>query len=190
MRVLPVIDLLGGQVVRGVAGRREEYRPIVSRLTSSTRPLDVARGFREHLRLDELYLADLDAIAGKRAAVDVCAALLSDGFRLWVDAGVNDMDALRMFPVVTRLTNEAAKRSHLAYVRDVDLPTDRCVLDIGTVNRQTRSGILRRSRTHATAACCHAIIFQPVDLVPLIAPDDASRHKLLVENPARLYEWQ
>jgi predicted TIM-barrel fold metal-dependent hydrolase len=29
-----------------------------------------------------------------------------------------------------------------------------------------------------------------VDLVPLIAPDDASRHKLLVENPARLYRWQ
>ncbi|HEX2458697.1 MAG TPA: amidohydrolase family protein, partial [Vicinamibacterales bacterium] len=29
-----------------------------------------------------------------------------------------------------------------------------------------------------------------VDLVPLIAPDDASRHKLLVENPARLYGWQ
>lgn len=30
--------------------------------------------------------------------------------------GVNDMDALRLFPVVTRLTNESAKRSHLAYV--------------------------------------------------------------------------
>jgi 2-pyrone-4,6-dicarboxylate lactonase len=29
-----------------------------------------------------------------------------------------------------------------------------------------------------------------VDLVPLIAPDEASRYKLLVENPARLYEWQ
>jgi predicted TIM-barrel fold metal-dependent hydrolase len=29
-----------------------------------------------------------------------------------------------------------------------------------------------------------------VDLVPLIAPDEASRHKLLVDNPARLYEWQ
>jgi 2-pyrone-4,6-dicarboxylate lactonase len=28
-----------------------------------------------------------------------------------------------------------------------------------------------------------------VDLVPLIAPDEASRHKLLVDNPARLYEW-
>lgn len=26
-----------------------------------------------------------------------------------------------------------------------------------------------------------------VDLLPLIAPDDASRHRLLVENPARLY---
>jgi predicted TIM-barrel fold metal-dependent hydrolase len=28
-----------------------------------------------------------------------------------------------------------------------------------------------------------------VDLLPLIAPDEASRRKLLVENPARLYGW-
>ena len=30
MKILPVIDLKGGVVVRGVAGRRDEYRPIVS----------------------------------------------------------------------------------------------------------------------------------------------------------------
>ncbi len=53
-------------------------------------------------------------------------------------------------------------RSHLVNGRDVDLPTDRRVLDVGAVNRQTRSGILCRSRTHATAACFHASIFQPV----------------------------
>jgi 2-pyrone-4,6-dicarboxylate lactonase len=28
-----------------------------------------------------------------------------------------------------------------------------------------------------------------LDLVPLMAPDEAMQHKLLVENPARLYDW-
>ena len=87
MRILPVIDLMGGVVVRGVAGRRAEYRPIVSRLTPSTAPLDVARAFREHFDLTELYLADLDAIAGQAPALATIEALLDDGFRLWVDAG-------------------------------------------------------------------------------------------------------
>jgi hypothetical protein len=32
-------------------------------------------------------------------------------------------------------------RSHLSSGRDVDFPTDRCVLDEGAVNRQARSGI-------------------------------------------------
>ncbi len=90
MRILPVLDLLGGHVVRGVAGRRQDYRPVVSRLTTSSQPLDVARAFREHFRLSELYLADLDAIAGSEPAWLVYAALREDGFRLWVDAGVRD----------------------------------------------------------------------------------------------------
>lgn len=90
MRILPVLDLLGGQVVRGVAGRRQDYRPVVSRLTTSSRPLDVARAFRDQFRLSELYLADLDAIAGSEPAWQVYTALREEGFRLWVDAGVRD----------------------------------------------------------------------------------------------------
>src|SRR5438270_567379 len=46
MRVIPVLDLKGGQVVRGIGGRRAEYRPIISVLTDSAKPLDVARAFR------------------------------------------------------------------------------------------------------------------------------------------------
>jgi phosphoribosylformimino-5-aminoimidazole carboxamide ribotide isomerase len=88
MRVVGVLDLLGGRVVRGVGGRRHEYRPVGSRLTKSCRPVDVARAFRDHLGLEELYLADLDAIAGAEPAWDVLAALHSHGFRTWVDAGV------------------------------------------------------------------------------------------------------
>jgi len=88
MRLLPVLDLMGGQVVRGIAGRRQEYRPIASRWTASCQPLDVALALREQFGFLELYLADLDAIGGAPPALATFAALRSPGFRLWVDAGV------------------------------------------------------------------------------------------------------
>jgi phosphoribosylformimino-5-aminoimidazole carboxamide ribotide isomerase len=90
MRILPVLDVRGGLVVRGVAGRRDEYRPIVSRLTPSCRPLDVACAFRDCFDLTHLYLADLDALSGAPPALATFAELQAAGFRLWVDAGVRD----------------------------------------------------------------------------------------------------
>jgi len=96
MQILPVIDLLDGQVVRGVAGRREAYRPIVSQLFPSessrpvAEPLAVARAFRHHFGLSELYVADLDAIAGRDPALGLHKQLLRDGFELWLDAGLGD----------------------------------------------------------------------------------------------------
>lgn len=97
MRVVPVIDLLRGLVVRGIAGRREEYRRIKSGLVSSANPIDVARAFRDQLGLAELYVADLEAIAGTAPAWAVYQALLQNGMQLWVDAGVRrlaDADVL------------------------------------------------------------------------------------------------
>ncbi len=97
MRVVPVLDLRGGLVVRGVAGRRDEYRPVVSRLTASAAPRDVAAAFLDRLGLGELYVADLDAIAGAPPALDVFADLLRLGCSLWVDAGLRtatDADVL------------------------------------------------------------------------------------------------
>jgi phosphoribosylformimino-5-aminoimidazole carboxamide ribotide isomerase len=88
MQILPVLDVMHGQVVRGVGGRREQYRPIVSKLTSATDPVLVAHAFREQFGLAELYLADLDAIRGAVPAYAVFGELLRQGFRLWVDAGV------------------------------------------------------------------------------------------------------
>jgi phosphoribosylformimino-5-aminoimidazole carboxamide ribotide isomerase len=88
MRIVPVLDVMGGVVVRGVGGRRREYRPVVSRLTPSSAPLEMARAFASHFGLRELYLADLDAIAGGVPAWATYATLHAGGFRLWVDAGV------------------------------------------------------------------------------------------------------
>lgn len=95
MRILPVLDLLGGEVVRATAGRRRDYRPVVSTLTASSRPLDVAQAFRAHFGLTELYLADLDAILGDEPAFGVYSALAADGFRLWIDAGVHSEERPR-----------------------------------------------------------------------------------------------
>ena len=64
MRIIPVIDVLGGVVVRAVAGRRSEYRPVVSRLTNSTDPRAVAQVLLDATGAKELYVADLDAILG------------------------------------------------------------------------------------------------------------------------------
>jgi phosphoribosylformimino-5-aminoimidazole carboxamide ribotide isomerase len=99
MRIIPVLDLKGGLVVRACAGRRQDYQPIVSRLTPSSRPVEVARAFRDRFRLAELYVADLDAIAGAPADSSTYVALRSLGFRLWLDAGVRDVTTVE--PLLT-----------------------------------------------------------------------------------------
>jgi phosphoribosylformimino-5-aminoimidazole carboxamide ribotide isomerase len=90
MRILPVLDIMQGQVVRGVGGRRAEYRPIVSTLTPSTEPTAVADAIHSAHGLDEFYLADLDAIGGAAPALAVYEGLQQRGYHLWVDAGVRE----------------------------------------------------------------------------------------------------
>ena len=88
MKILPVLDLKEGVVVRGVAGRREEYRPIVSRWCNDPSPASVARGLREAFGFDECYVADLDAIATGRPNYEVYRDIELTGLRAWVDAGL------------------------------------------------------------------------------------------------------
>ena len=92
MRVIPVLDLMRGEVVRGVGGRRDEYRAVRSRLVDSARPLEVARAFRSALGLTQLYVADLDALRGDAPQIEHIAALAADGFELLVDAGPRDSE--------------------------------------------------------------------------------------------------
>jgi phosphoribosylformimino-5-aminoimidazole carboxamide ribotide isomerase len=87
MRVVPVIDLKGGTAVHAVRGERERYRAVRGVLGSD--PLALARAFRSELGLDELYVADLDAIggAGEQGA---CVAALAREARVMVDAGIGE----------------------------------------------------------------------------------------------------
>jgi len=91
VHVLPVLDLLHGVVVRGVGGRRDEYRPVVSRLVESSDALAVAQAFRDQLGLIRLYVADLDAILHERPNREVYRSLAGEGFELLVDAGLRNV---------------------------------------------------------------------------------------------------
>ncbi|MBT9525144.1 MAG: nickel transporter [Rhizobacter sp.] len=93
MNVIPVIDLLHGQVVRAVRGDRQHYRPIASALCASSDPLSVARTLCEYCAARQLYVADLDALQGGVGHVAVVRQLLEalPGIELWLDAGFADV---------------------------------------------------------------------------------------------------
>jgi uncharacterized protein related to proFAR isomerase len=95
LQLIPVVDLLHGQVVRAVRGDRKAYRPIVSALCGSSDPVTVARILCEHCASRQLYVADLDALQGGAVQVDVLAGLLQalPGVELWLDAGLADAPA-------------------------------------------------------------------------------------------------
>jgi phosphoribosylformimino-5-aminoimidazole carboxamide ribotide isomerase len=98
MRIVPVLDVMAGQTVRGIAGERHRYRPWITPLAGSSEPLLVARAFRDRFGLAEIYVADLDAITGGPPNLALVRALQDDGFRLWVDAGIReagDVEPLR-----------------------------------------------------------------------------------------------
>jgi len=100
MTVIPVIDLLHGQVVRAVRGDRQHYRPIESPLCRSHDPVTVARMLCAHVAARALYIADLDALTGGVPQAALIASLHEalPGIELWIDAGFArraDAEALR-----------------------------------------------------------------------------------------------
>jgi phosphoribosylformimino-5-aminoimidazole carboxamide ribotide isomerase len=98
MLVLPVIDLQRGVAMHGRAGQRAQYRPVKSVLAAAADPLALARAFLVELGLDQIYIADLDAIAGRSPDWANHQALLELGLRLWLDAGIAHEDQLaRLF---------------------------------------------------------------------------------------------
>ena len=68
-------------------GERERYRPVGE-------PLSLARTYRDALGLDELYVADLDAIGGEGGHGAGIRALAREA-RVMVDAGISEPEPAR-----------------------------------------------------------------------------------------------
>ena len=96
MQVIPVLDIKNRLVVRGIAGEREKYQPIQSKLVESAKPQDVARALVSLLGADTAYVADLDAIEKGKFNPRIYEQLSKAGLRLWLDAGVGDAEQLEL----------------------------------------------------------------------------------------------
>ncbi len=96
MRIIPVVDLKGGQVVHAVAGQRANYRPVVSQIAFDATPATIARSFVSQFGFRVAYVADLDAITGDdNPDWDSYRELASAGLQLILDCGIRRSDQLQ-----------------------------------------------------------------------------------------------
>jgi phosphoribosylformimino-5-aminoimidazole carboxamide ribotide isomerase len=96
LRAIPVIDLMGGTVVRAQMGDRASYRPIETPLSLTSDAVDVVRGLCAVYPFRTLYVADLDAIQRKGGNLPAIRRIRASfpGLRMWVDNGAADLAAL------------------------------------------------------------------------------------------------
>jgi phosphoribosylformimino-5-aminoimidazole carboxamide ribotide isomerase len=128
-RIVPVIDIMGGQVVRAVGGRRGEYRPVRSVLTDSTEPGAVARALVDAAAANWLYVADLDAIMHRLPDVrSVRAIVEAAGVPVECDGGfrtARDVAAYRHCGMGHIVGTETGQLSTL-----LELGAERCSLSV------------------------------------------------------------
>jgi phosphoribosylformimino-5-aminoimidazole carboxamide ribotide isomerase len=121
LKIIGVIDLLGGVAVHAQGGCRQGYRPVG--MAGGT-PIQgdlaaLTRLYTERLGIDEVYIADLDAIAGGAEQDAAVRTIARTGVSLWLDAGVStiaqarraiDRGALRVVVGLETLTSFEALR--------------------------------------------------------------------------------
>lgn len=97
MRIIPVLDVLNGQVVRGIAGKRDSYQPIQSILTPDANIRSVCTAFQQELGISEYYIADLDGIERGKPNYDALMSVQDALNRVWLDAGFSSVSRLDVF---------------------------------------------------------------------------------------------
>lgn len=126
-RLVPVIDVQEGRGVRAVAGQRDRYSPVRSRLTASDDPVELARAVLAATGAAELYVADLDALGSTGSGGDsavpgvspaVVRLLEQVSCPVWLDAGLG----FRRPPAA------CPDRPHLRPVVGLETATDPAVL--------------------------------------------------------------
>jgi len=92
---------MAGQVVHAREGRRDDYRPLVSALSPSSRPAAVLDGLLRLYPFQFCYIADLDAILGRGDHDEVIAGLrhAHPDIEFWLDAGPRDHRQAGVRPV-------------------------------------------------------------------------------------------
>jgi phosphoribosylformimino-5-aminoimidazole carboxamide ribotide isomerase len=92
MLLIPVIDLLQGQVVHARRGERKNYLPIQSSLGMGSAADEIVAALLGLHAFSHLYIADLDAIQKNGKNINIINKLhnIHQTLALWLDAGVSD----------------------------------------------------------------------------------------------------
>ena len=89
MIIIPVLDLMNGEVVHAKRGNRHEYLPIKSVLTDTSEPLAVVQALLTLYAFKQLYIADINAIQKtgdhKNAILKITNSF--PNLEIWLDAG-------------------------------------------------------------------------------------------------------
>jgi len=96
LEIIPVIDLLDGQVVHARRGDRQHYQPIQSSLCNGSEPLTILQALLELYPFDQLYIADLNAIQKRNNHLQIIADIKTryPHLQIWLDAGISDVNDL------------------------------------------------------------------------------------------------
>lgn len=92
MLLIPVIDLLQGQVVHARRGERDNYQPIHSSLCAGSAAGDIVSALLALHPFSHLYIADLDAIQKNGENINIINELHKSfpSLKIWLDAGVSN----------------------------------------------------------------------------------------------------
>ncbi|MHA2499374.1 MAG: HisA/HisF-related TIM barrel protein [Candidatus Hodarchaeales archaeon] len=93
MKIIPVLDIKGGKVVKGQGGLRDEYKPLKTTIllppSKASEPLLLLQTLEKKLGFKEFYVADLDSIEGKGDNVDILESLRANSkANILLDAGI------------------------------------------------------------------------------------------------------
>ncbi|MCW8902986.1 HisA/HisF-related TIM barrel protein [Sedimenticola sp.] len=146
MNIIPVIDLLQGQAVHAIRGRRAGYRPVDSPLCRQGEVMPLIERLCDDLGMQQLYLADLDAIQGKGNNL-LTLQTIAHTFPqliLWIDAGFSSPAAIQT------LQSQLAFRPVIgseSWQFNRWFPVDQTILSVDSVDDNLRdpSGITRDS---------------------------------------------
>jgi len=91
MQIIPVVDILSGQVVHARSGNRALYSPVQSCLTKSAAPADIVAAFLDLYPFQRIYIADLDAIQQQGDSQTSISPILKayPNIEFWIDCGLN-----------------------------------------------------------------------------------------------------
>jgi phosphoribosylformimino-5-aminoimidazole carboxamide ribotide isomerase len=93
MHVIGVVDIRAGVAVHARRGDRAAYQPVA---VARSQPIDgdpvaLAQFYRDRCGLSDVYIADLDAIAGMTPQHPVVSRIAALGVRVWVDAAIDSV---------------------------------------------------------------------------------------------------